>query len=85
MTADVATKILAPIMGGFAMLGVLVSCPNDPIPSLCSRPAFEKVGVPLSQREIRKWAPSSARTCDVSLEQRSHVLFGEAKVQTSTV
>ena len=30
MTAGVATKIFAPIMGGFAMLGVRVSCPSDP-------------------------------------------------------
>ena len=40
---------------------------------------FERIGVALSQQEIRKLAPFSARLCDIYLEQRGHVLFGFKK------
>ena len=52
MTAGVATKIFAPIMGGFAMLRVGVSCPSDLwfFFLLCPRPAFQKGWcIPFSQ------------------------------------
>ena len=35
---------------------------------------FEKIGVALSQQEIWKLAPFSARLCDIYLEQRGHVV-----------
>ena len=84
VTADVATKIIAQIMGGFAVLRVRVSCPNDPFPPLCSRPAFGKMGGFLSQREVRWLAPSSACTCDVWSSAVASCSAWQ-KVQTSTV
>ena len=56
--------------------GVRVSFPDDPLLALRSRPAFKEISVSLSQREMRKWAPSSARTCDICLGNARHVLFG---------
>ena len=61
-------KISAPILLDFGLFGVRVSFPDDPLLALRSRPALAKIDVLHSQQELRKWAPSSARTCDICLE-----------------
>ena len=78
-------KKSGPILLDFRPFGLRVSCLDDPLLALRSRPAFKEISVIHSQQEIRKWAQSSARTCDICLDLTGHVLFGMAKVHTSTI
>ena len=72
-----------PILLDFGPVGLRVSCPDDPLLALRLRQALKNISAIHSQREMRKWAPSSAHTCDICLEQTGHVFFDVAKVQTS--